>query len=168
MTRTCRSYRWVTSMKNRSIGRCRNICLAVAIQPREFLEIRAYAQSNVVFNARPKPGTYLFGGNWSMLNQFLVSYGMPHGANPVRVDRDSVEIFRLAHMVVSSKRRTRSNRPSAKSNANTAGVSDYYSILVQADIRRSCTPVEKFRRTRRLKRSLINREAIELVIGHLT
>ena len=102
-----------------------------------------------------------------MLDQFLVSYGMLHGENPVWVNRDSVAVFRLARMVGSSKQPTQLNRPYAKSGVNTAGIPDHFPILVQADIRRPCTPVEKIQRTRRLKRSLKHREAIELVIGHL-
>ena len=81
------------------------------------------------------PGTYLYGSDWNMLDQFLVSYGMLRQDSRVRVDCDSVEIFRPKQMVGSSGRPIRFNRPSAKSGVNEGGTSDHFPILVQLEIR---------------------------------
>ncbi|MEM8775481.1 MAG: endonuclease/exonuclease/phosphatase [Pseudomonadota bacterium] len=80
------------------------------------------------------PGSYLFGSTWNMLDQFLVSQGMVRGPSPVRVDQDSVEVFRPSMMVGSSGRPIRFSRPSASSGVNLAGVSDHFPILVQLDV----------------------------------
>lgn len=80
------------------------------------------------------PGSYLYGSTWNMLDQFLVSQGMVRGPSPVRVDRDSVEIFRPSTMVASAGKPRRFNRPSAKKGEDQDGVSDHFPILVKLDV----------------------------------
>jgi predicted extracellular nuclease len=77
------------------------------------------------------PGTYLYESNWGMLDQFLVSYGMLRGASPVRVDSDSVAIFRPDRVRESGGRPRRFSRPAAKSGMDADGYSDHFPILVQ-------------------------------------
>jgi hypothetical protein len=76
------------------------------------------------------PGSYLYGSEWSMLDQFLVSYGMLRRASPVRADLDSVEVFRPAIMRGSSGRPRRFGRP-AKTGFDREGFSDHYPITMQ-------------------------------------
>ena len=77
------------------------------------------------------PGTYLFGSNWNMLDQFLVSYGMLRGASPVRANLDSVEIFKPDNLKASSGRARKFSRPSAKKGADLDGYSDHFPITVE-------------------------------------
>lgn len=80
------------------------------------------------------PGTYLFGSTWNMLDQFLVSYGMLRGASPIKVDLNSIEIFRPSMMLVGSGRPRRFSRPSAKGGADLGGTSDHFPILIKMDV----------------------------------
>lgn len=80
------------------------------------------------------PGTYLFGSTWNMLDQFLVSYGMLRGPSPIRVDVNSVEIFRPNMMLGSSGKPRRFSRPSAKGGADQGGTSDHFPILVKLEV----------------------------------
>lgn len=80
------------------------------------------------------PGTYLYGSNWNMLDQFLVSYGMLRGPSLVHVDQQSVAVFRPTEMVGSSGRPIRFSRPSAKGGENQDGYSDHFPITVQLDV----------------------------------
>ena len=80
------------------------------------------------------PGTYLYGSTWNMLDQFLVSYGMLRGPSPIKVDTETVEVFRPAIMLGSSGRPRRFSRPSAKGGADLSGVSDHFPILVELDV----------------------------------
>jgi hypothetical protein len=75
------------------------------------------------------PGSYLFGSDWYMFDQFLVSYGLLRGPSPIRVDRASVAIFRPAAMRGTSGRPRRFGRP-AKSGADEDGFSDHYPITL--------------------------------------
>lgn len=80
------------------------------------------------------PGTYLFGSDWNMLDHFLVSYGMLRTASNIRVDQDSVEIFRPSEMLGSSGKPRRFSRPSAKSGVDEDGYSDHFPILAKLDV----------------------------------
>lgn len=77
------------------------------------------------------PGTYLFGSNWNMLDQFLVSYGMLRTASQVRVSRDSVNIFKPEILKASGGKPRKFSRPSAKKGADLDGYSDHFPITVE-------------------------------------
>ena len=77
------------------------------------------------------PGTYLYDSDWSMLDQFLVSYGMLRGASPVRADPPSVRVFRPDIIRESGGRPRRFSRPSAKSGMDADGYSDHFPITLQ-------------------------------------
>jgi len=77
------------------------------------------------------PGTYLFGSDWNMLDQFLVSYGMLHTASQVRVRRESVEIFKPEILKASSGKPRKFSRPSVKKGADLDGYSDHFPITVE-------------------------------------
>jgi len=77
------------------------------------------------------PGSYLYASNWHMLDQFLVSYGMMRGASDVRVNVESVEIFKPAIMKASSGRARKFSRPSKKKGHDPDGYSDHYPITVE-------------------------------------
>ena len=77
------------------------------------------------------PGTYLYNSDWNMLDHILVSYGMLRGLSPVRVEQDSVRIFRPDVMVGNSGRPIRFSRPSAKSGVDTNGYSDHFPVLLK-------------------------------------
>ncbi|MCB1761688.1 MAG: endonuclease/exonuclease/phosphatase [Gammaproteobacteria bacterium] len=76
------------------------------------------------------PGTYLFNADWGMLDQFLASYGMLRGASPVRVELQSVGIFRPPQMLGKSGQPRRFNRPSSKTGVDEQGYSDHFPILL--------------------------------------
>ncbi|RLL52226.1 endonuclease/exonuclease/phosphatase [Mariprofundus sp. EBB-1] len=77
------------------------------------------------------PGTYLYSSTWHMLDQFLVSYGMLRRDSEVRVDSDSVAIYKPDMMRGKSGRARRFNRPSEKGGADVNGYSDHYPITVE-------------------------------------
>lgn len=76
-------------------------------------------------------GTYLFEGDWNMLDQFLVSYGMLRSASPIRAKVDSVAIFRPAVLKASGGRPRKFSRPSEKGGADLNGYSDHFPITVE-------------------------------------
>lgn len=77
------------------------------------------------------PGTYLYGSNWNMLDQFLVSYGMLRTASRVKVDHDSVAIFKPDILKASSGKPRRFRRPSSKKGVDLDGYSDHYPITLE-------------------------------------
>ncbi len=78
------------------------------------------------------PGTYLFGSDWNMLDQFLVSYGMLRIASQVRVSRESVDIFKPEILKASSGGKPRKfSRPSAKKGVDLDGYSDHFPITIE-------------------------------------
>jgi hypothetical protein len=77
------------------------------------------------------PGTYLFGSDWNMLDQFLVTYGMLRTASDVRVDHDSISIFKPNILKASSGKPRKFSRPSAKKGADQNGYSDHFPILLE-------------------------------------
>jgi len=77
------------------------------------------------------PGTYIYGSNWNMLDQFLVSYGMLRTASSVRINQDSVGVFRPDILKASSGKPRRFSRPSAKRGADLDGYSDHFPITVE-------------------------------------
>lgn len=77
------------------------------------------------------PGTYLFGSDWNMLDQFLVSYGMLRTASPVRAKLESVAIFKPAVLKASSGKPRKFSRPSVKGGADLEGYSDHFPITVE-------------------------------------
>ena len=80
------------------------------------------------------PGTYLYGSDWNMLDQYLVSYGMLRNDSPVRVDQDSVAIFRPDILKGTSSRPRKFSRPSTKGGADMDGYSDHFPIVAQLDL----------------------------------
>jgi len=76
------------------------------------------------------PGTYLHDSDWNMLDQFLVSYGMLRTASPIRVDRESVTIFRPRQLKGSSGRPRRFGRPARRGSYDRDGFSDHFPITV--------------------------------------
>jgi frataxin-like iron-binding protein CyaY len=80
------------------------------------------------------PGTYLYGSDWNMLDQYLVSYGMLRNDSPVRVDQDSVAIFRPDILKGTSSRPRKFSRPSTKGGADLDGYSDHFPIVAQLDL----------------------------------
>jgi len=80
------------------------------------------------------PGSYLFGSDWNMLDQFLVSYGMLRTASQVRVNRDSVEIFKPDILKASGGKPRKFSRPSAKGGADLEGYSDHFPITLELNI----------------------------------
>ena len=85
--------------------------------------------------AQKDPGTYRFGSDWNMLDQFLVSKGMLRKNSSIRVLRDSVGIFRPEEMVGSGGAPRRFGRPSKKSSFDESGFSDHYPITVRLEAR---------------------------------
>ena len=77
------------------------------------------------------PGTYIFGSDWNMLDQFLVSYGMLRKASPVRVNCDSVEVFKPDILKASGGEPRRFSRPSTRKGADLDGYSDHFPIIVK-------------------------------------
>ena len=77
------------------------------------------------------PGTYIFGSDWNMLDQFLVSYGMLRTASKVRVNRESVNIFKPEILKASGGKLRKFSRPSAKKGADLDGYSDHFPITVE-------------------------------------
>jgi len=76
------------------------------------------------------PGTFLFGSDWNMLDQFLVSRDMMFKTSALHVDQATVGIFRPAVMVGPSGRPRAFGRP-AKGNLDQDGYSDHFPITVQ-------------------------------------
>ena len=79
------------------------------------------------------PGSYLFGSDWNMLDQFIVSYGMLRTASKVRVNRDSVEIFKPNTMKASGGKPRKFSRPSVKNGPDLNGYSDHFPITLELD-----------------------------------
>lgn len=79
------------------------------------------------------PGTYIFGSDWNMLDQFLVSYGMLRGPSAVRVNPGSAAIIKPDTMVVSSGKPRPFGRPSRK-NLDLDGYSDHFPIAVTLSV----------------------------------
>ncbi len=77
------------------------------------------------------PGTYLFGSDWNMLDQFLLSYGMLRNASRVRVNPDSVNIFKPDTLTAGSGKPRKFSRPSAKGGVDLNGYSDHFPITVE-------------------------------------
>lgn len=77
------------------------------------------------------PGTYLFGSDWNMLDQFLVSYGLLRTASQLRASRDSVDIFKPEILKASSGKPRKFSRPSAKKGADLDGYSDHFPITME-------------------------------------
>lgn len=76
------------------------------------------------------PGSYIYGSDWNMLDQFLVSYGMLRIASPIKVDIGSVEIFRPDVMKVSGGKPRRFGRPAKSGGEDRDGYSDHFPITV--------------------------------------
>ncbi|MEH6470098.1 MAG: hypothetical protein V7752_02500 [Halopseudomonas sp.] len=77
------------------------------------------------------PGSYLYGSDWNMLDQFMVSYGMLRGASAVKAKSDTVTIFRPDILKASSGKPRKFNRPSSKQGADLDGYSDHFPITVE-------------------------------------
>jgi hypothetical protein len=77
------------------------------------------------------PGTYIYGSDWNMLDQFLVSYGMLHSASQVRVTPGSVAVFRPEILTVSGGKPRAFKRPAVKRGADLEGYSDHFPITVE-------------------------------------
>ncbi len=77
------------------------------------------------------PGSYLYGSDWNMLDQFLVSYGMLKTASDLRVVKESVQIFKPEIMKASSGKPRKFSRPSTKKGEDRDGYSDHYPITVE-------------------------------------
>jgi len=80
------------------------------------------------------PGTYLFSSDWNMLDQFLVSKGMLLTDSPIRVDQNSVQIFKPTPLIGRGGRPRRFSRPSARSGPDLEGYSDHFPITVQLEV----------------------------------
>lgn len=77
------------------------------------------------------PGTYIYGSDWNMLDQFLVSYGMLYTASQVRVTPGSVTVFKPKILTVSGGKPRAFNRPSVKRGVDLEGYSDHFPITVE-------------------------------------
>ena len=94
------------------------------------------ARNPVVLNlmwplmANDNPGTFRYGSNWNMLDQFLVTKGMLRQDSPVRVRADTAAIFRPATMLASGGAPRRFGRPSKPSSFDQNGFSDHFPITV--------------------------------------
>jgi len=82
------------------------------------------------------PGTFLFGSDWNMLDQFLVTKGMLRNDSFVRSRNDSVAIYRPAAIQGASGRPRRFGRP-AKGGFDRDGFSDHFPITMVLDARDS-------------------------------
>lgn len=80
------------------------------------------------------PGTYLFGSDWNMLDQFLVSYGMLRTTSDVRINLNSVDIFKPDILKAGSGKPRKFSRPSAKGGADLDGYSDHFPISVELNV----------------------------------
>jgi endonuclease/exonuclease/phosphatase family metal-dependent hydrolase len=78
------------------------------------------------------PGTYLYGSDWNMLDQMLVSYGCLKSSSSIHADPESIEVFRPAVMRGRSGAPRRFGRPSRR-NLNEDGYSDHYPITVRLE-----------------------------------
>lgn len=78
------------------------------------------------------PGTYLHQSDWNMLDQMLVSYGFLKGSSPIRVNRESIEMFKPAIMRGRSGAPRKFGRP-ARRNLDEDGYSDHYPVTVRLD-----------------------------------
>jgi endonuclease/exonuclease/phosphatase family metal-dependent hydrolase len=74
-------------------------------------------------------GTYRYGSEWNMLDQFLVTKGMLRNNSAARVRRDTVEIFRSANILGTGGRPRRFGRPS-KNSLDNGGFSDHFPITI--------------------------------------
>lgn len=79
-------------------------------------------------------GTYLFGSDWNMLDQFLVSYGMLRTDSPIRVNRNSVEIFKPDPLIAQGGKPRKFSRPSTKKGVDLEGYSDHFPITVELTV----------------------------------
>jgi len=77
----------------------------------------------------PDLGTYRYGSDWNMLDQFLVTKGMLRNNSHVRVRRDTIQIFRPANICGAGGRPRRFGRPSNNS-LDQGGFSDHFPIMV--------------------------------------
>ncbi len=77
---------------------------------------------------RPRPGTYKFGSDWNMLDQFLANRGMLLTNSAVRVLTNTVTVERPVAMLGPSGRPIRFGRQSQSHNPN--GFSDHFPITV--------------------------------------
>jgi hypothetical protein len=75
------------------------------------------------------PGTYRFGSEWNMLDQFLVTKGMLRNDSLVRIRSGTVDIHRPTHLQGSGGRPRRFGRPSNNS-LDRDGFSDHFPITV--------------------------------------
>ncbi|MDD9301999.1 MAG: endonuclease/exonuclease/phosphatase [Desulfobacter sp.] len=80
------------------------------------------------------PGTYAYGSDWNMLDQFLVSKEMTKPGSPVRANHESLEIFKPAILKTKGGKPRKFSRPSAKRGADLEGFSDHFPITVELDV----------------------------------
>jgi predicted extracellular nuclease len=80
------------------------------------------------------PGTFLFSSDWNMLDQFLVTYGMLRTASTVRVNQESVGIYKPTVLKASGGKARKFSRPSAKGGVDMDGFSDHFPITVQLEV----------------------------------
>ena len=80
------------------------------------------------------PGTFLFSSDWNMLDQFLVTYGMLRTASTVRVNQESVEIYKPASLKAAGGKARKFSRPSEKGGADIDGFSDHFPITVRLEV----------------------------------
>jgi hypothetical protein len=97
----------------------------------------ARARSPVVLNlmwpllSEDPPGTFRFGTDWNMLDQFLVTKGLLRTQSRVRVALDTVAVFRPAVMRGTGGAAKPFGRPSKPRSFDRDGYSDHYPITVQ-------------------------------------
>jgi predicted extracellular nuclease len=79
--------------------------------------------------AVPNPGTYRFGSDWNMLDQFLANRPLLRATDPVRVLPATTSIFRPPALEGTGGAPRRFSRPSQSSFDND-GFSDHFPIMV--------------------------------------
>jgi|GEM_PF-5613522 len=80
------------------------------------------------------PGSYRFNSDWNMLDQFLGSKGMLGTNSQIRVNQDTVQIFKPKALIGKGGKPRRFSRPSAKSGSDLEGHSDHFPITVELNV----------------------------------
>jgi len=95
--------------------------------PESYLELQAYFFNCMwKFLGRPDEGTHYYSGStntMNLLDQFIISRGLYYGLQGLRLDQDSVEIFKPDIMASSAKK-----RPVKFDKKTKKGYSDHFPI----------------------------------------
>jgi hypothetical protein len=82
------------------------------------------------------PGTYCYGSDWNMLDQFLGTKGILNTDSDVQVQPETVGIFTRPEMFsgVRAKKPRKFSRPSKGSAYDPDGYSDHFPIIMKLKV----------------------------------